>query len=122
MPAFAWHGRGLVFADRSKRRVVGLPCQSLHRPYAIAAREDASRQRAIFDAQVVAKQALEYSAQVGGGLEVTLLVQVGLLEARPIGNDPAALERTADQQRHRCGSVIGPIGAVDAGGPPELGN
>src|SRR5260370_231531 len=77
---------------------------------------------AVIRTEVNPEQALEHGSQVGGGLEIALVVEIGLLEARPIGNDPAALERAADQERHRGGAVIGPIGAVDARGPPEFGD
>src|SRR5262249_31750980 len=107
---------------RADARDPGLPHQSLDRPYAIAARENIRGQDAIFHAQVIPEQALEHGTQIRRRLEVALLMEIGLLEARPIGDDPATLERATDQQRHRGSAMIGAVVAVEAGSAAELGN
>ena len=53
---------------------------------------------------------------------ITPFMEIGLLEAQPIGDDAAALERAAHQQRDRRGAVIGACGAVDAGGGAKFDN
>src|SRR4029077_7840628 len=90
--------------------------------YRAALGEHLAGERGFLDSQVVPQQALEHGAQIGGRLEVALLVQVRFLEAGPVGDNTAALERAASQQRHRAGAVIGPVGAVDARGAAELGD
>ena len=67
------------------------------------------------------QHALDDGAQVGGRLEIAALIEVGGLEAGPVGDDAAALHRAAGEQRDRAGAVIGAVGAVDARGAAELG-
>jgi hypothetical protein len=59
------------------------------------------------DTEVVAQQALQDGSQVGGRLQVALVEQVGLFEARPIGEDTPAFQRTAREESYGCGTVIG---------------
>jgi hypothetical protein len=44
---------------------------------------------------MILEQALEHGAQVGGRFQIAILVKIGGLEPRPIGNDAAAFERAA---------------------------
>jgi hypothetical protein len=69
---------------------------------------------------VLSEHALEHGAQIGGRLEVALLVEVGDLEARPIGDDAPAGKRAADKEGDRSRAVVSANGAVDAGGAAEL--
>src|SRR5262245_48922911 len=70
--------------------------------------------------KMVLEHALEHRAQIGCRLQIAVLVEIGLLAARPISDDPATLERTAGEQRHCCGTVIGSVIAVDTRGAAEL--
>src|SRR6267142_4196084 len=87
--------------------------QSLHRLCRIAVREYVGGQHLILDTEMVLEQALEHGAQISRRLQIAVLVEIGLLYARPIGDDPATLERAAGKQRHRCGTVIGSVIAID---------
>src|SRR5262245_44794730 len=69
--------------------------QSLHRLRPIAVREYVSHQHLVFDPKMVLEHALEHRAQIGCRLQIAVLVEIGLLDARPIGDDPPILERTA---------------------------
>src|SRR5262249_58031741 len=75
--------------------------QPAHRRHGLAAGEDSLGERALLDAQVVLEHALDHGAQVGGGLEVARLVEVGGLEPGPVGDHAAALEGAARQDRDR---------------------
>src|SRR5262249_42531471 len=90
--------------------------QARDRLHRAALREYLAGEGGLVDAQVILEQALEHRAQIGGRLEVALLVQIRLLEARPIGQHATALERAAREERDRAGAVVGALGAVDAGG------
>src|SRR5258708_27888771 len=61
---------GATDSFRTSRFDPSLCKQSGHRRDSVAAREDVCGQRALFHAQVIAQQALEDGAQIGGGLEV----------------------------------------------------
>lgn len=69
---------------------------------------------------MVPEDALEHGAQVGGPFEVTAFVEIGVLEAGPVGDDAPALQRAAGQQCDRAGAVIGAVGAVDARGAAKF--
>ena len=71
---------------------------------------------------MVLEQTLEDRAQVGRGFQVAVLVEVSLLQARPVGDDAASLERAARKQRDRRGAVVGAFVAVDSRGAAELGD
>src|SRR5258705_6493053 len=71
--------------------------QSLDRLCRSAVREYVSGQRLILDSEMVFEQALEHGAQISRRLQIAVLVEVGLLDARPIGDDPATLERAAGE-------------------------
>src|SRR5262245_11018057 len=90
--------------------------ESGHRLDRLAAGENVGGESRVGDAQMVAQQALQHRTQVGGGLEVAVLVQIAVLKARPVRDHVAALERAAEQQRHRAGAVVGTLGAVDPRG------
>src|SRR2546429_3747323 len=51
--------------------------------------------------------ALEHRAQVGGRGKIAAFVEVGVLQARPVGNYAAALQRAAREQRDGAGAVVG---------------
>src|SRR5262249_12966793 len=91
-----------------------------HRLHGASVREHFCRKRLLVEAQVVPEHALEHGPYIGGRLEVTALEQVRFLEARPVGDDAAALERAAGEQRDRRGAVVGPVGAIDTRGAAEL--
>ena len=69
---------------------------------------------------MIPEQALEHGAQIGGGLEVALLVELGLLQSRPVRDHAAAPQCTAGEEGDGAGAVIGAVGAVDARGASEL--
>src|SRR3954464_11759313 len=71
---------------------------------------------------MIAEQALEHGAQIGGGLEVAFLIELGLLQSRPVGDHAPAPQRAAGEKRDGAGAVIGAVGAVDARGASELGD
>jgi len=70
---------------------------------------------------MIFQHAFEHCAQIGGRFEIAVLVQIGTFQARPIGDDAAALERAADKERDRRGAVVGAVGAVDTRGAAEFG-
>lgn len=74
------------------------------------------------DTEVVAQQALQNGSQVGGGFQVALVEQVGLFEARPIGDDTPALQRTAREESYGRGTVIGAVVAIEARRATEFRN
>src|SRR3954470_9204047 len=88
--------------------------QPLHRTCACAIREHRFGQHAIRQAELPLQHALDHGAQIGGGLEIAGLEEVGGLEAGPVGDDAAALHRAAGEERDRSRAVIGAVGAVDA--------
>jgi hypothetical protein len=49
-------------------------------------------------------------------------VEVGFLETRPIGDNPAALQRTAGEEGGGRGAVVGAVVAVDVRGAAEFGD
>ena len=50
------------------------------------------------------------------------MVEVGGLEAGPVGDDASALQRAAHEHGDRAGAVVGAVVAVDARGAAELGD
>src|SRR5579872_4527358 len=78
--------------------------------------------RALLDAQMIPQQSLEHRAQVGGGLEVAAFVELFGLEAGPVRDHAAALERAAGEQRDGARAVVGAERAIDARSAPELGD
>jgi hypothetical protein len=60
--------------------------------------------------------------QIGRGLEVAPLMEIGILQPRPIGDDATAIEGAAHEQRHGRGAVVRAVIAVDARRAPELGH
>src|ERR1700739_420564 len=64
-----------------------------------AVREDGRLQASLVSAQMVPQEPFQNSAQVGGRLQIALLQEVGVFDARPIGDDAAAFERAAGEQR-----------------------
>src|SRR5215469_18735070 len=79
--------------------------QPSHRRDSVAARENVCGQCARVNAQVIAQQALEHGTEIGCRLEIALFVEVGLLDARPIGDDAAALERATGEEHDGGGAV-----------------
>ena len=60
-------------------------------------------ERALFDAQMIPEQALEHGAQIGGRSEVACLVELGLLQSRPVGDHAPAAQRATDEKGNgRC--------------------
>ena len=96
--------------------------QPRHRFQICAAGENILRQRPLVRAQVILQQSLEHGAQIGGRLEIAVLVEIGGLQARPIGDHAPAFERATGEERNRRGAVVGAFGAVDARGAAELGD
>src|SRR5215472_16704631 len=62
---------------RARGRLLGE--QPRHRFDATAVGKDFRRQRSIVDPQMIAEQALQYGAQIGRRLQITVLVKIGLL-------------------------------------------
>ena len=67
---------------------------------------------------MIGQQALEHRAQVGGRLEIAVLVQVGVLQARPVG-DHAIYRDEAQNLGNHLGKIIriAPDGAVPRDNP-----
>ena len=61
----------------------------------------ALRERVGGEAEMVGEHALEHGAQVGRRFEIALLIEIGGLQARPIGDDAPAVERAAGEQGDR---------------------
>ena len=49
-------------------------------------REHRGRQRRLVDAEMVAQHALQHGAEVGGRLQVAVLVEIGIAKPRPVGD------------------------------------
>src|SRR6478736_9380786 len=79
-------------------------------------------ERALFDPQMIPEQALEHGAQIGGRFEVASLMELGLLQSRPVGDDAPAAQCATDEKGNGAGAMVGAVGAVDARGAPELGD
>src|SRR5262249_10106955 len=73
------------------------------------------------NAQMLFQDALKDGTQIGRGFKVAIFKQIGLLEARPVGNDAPTFERTAHKNRDRTSAVVGAFTAIDARGATELG-
>jgi hypothetical protein len=56
---------------------------------------------------VIAQQAFQDSAQIGGRLQVTVLVELAIAQTWPIRDQATALERTAGKQGDGRGAVVG---------------
>src|SRR5262245_2345920 len=110
----------VVSLDSASR--LNLADQTWHWRHTAAAGEHGASKRRLLDPQVIAQQALEHRAKIDGGLEIATLVEVGGLQARPVGDDASASESAAGQQRHGACTVIGAVGTVDASSASELGD
>ena len=62
----------------------------------------------------------EDRVQVGGGLQVPPVVQI--VQAGPVGDDPAAVQAAAQHQGAGGGAVVGSARAVRGSGAAELGH
>src|SRR5579863_7170280 len=65
--------------------------QSPHRPHVRAVGEDSLRERGFTDAEMIAQDTFQRSAQIRRRGEVTALVEIGNLQPRPVRNHPPAL-------------------------------
>ena len=63
----------------------------------LAAWENVLCQQVIVGAEVVFQNPFHDRAQIGRRLQVTSIKEVCFLQARPIGNHPAAFDRAADE-------------------------
>src|SRR3954469_8657723 len=106
---------------KARARNRSLSNQPLHRPCSRTVRKHRLGQHAIGQAELALQHAFDHGAQVGGGLEIAGLEEIGGLETWPVGDDTTALHRAAGEQRDRSRAVIGAVGAVDARGAAELG-
>src|SRR3954468_20763256 len=68
----------LLFTALSPR----LTNQTGNRRDADAVGKHGAGERTLVDSQMIAQQALEHGAQIGGGLEVAFLIELGLLQSR----------------------------------------
>ena len=82
--------------------------QSLDRLCRIAVREYVGGQHLILDTEMVLEQALEHGAQIGRRFQIAVLVEIGLLDARPIGDDPATLSAPLAQSIRQIRAVPSP--------------
>ena len=64
--------------------------QSRHRLDRFAVRKDGLCQRSLVGPQMIAQYPLEHGAQIGGRLEIAVLVEIGGFQPRPIGDNAAA--------------------------------
>jgi len=71
---------------------------------------------------MVRKHPLERGAQIGRRREVAVLIELRVLQARPIGDDAAARDCAAGQEGNRRRAMVGARGAVNAGRAAELGD
>src|SRR5262245_38061732 len=88
----------------------------------LAAGENGLFKGVFIDAQMLFQDALKDGTQIGRGFKVAIFKQIGLLEARPVGNDAPTFERTAYKNRYRTSTMIGAFTAIDARRATELGD
>ena len=87
-----------------------------------AAGEDVALQPGRVDPQMPAQRRLQHRTQIGGRGEIAVLEELGVLQPRPVGEDPAALDRPAQQEGRGPGAVVGAPVAVGPRGAAELGD
>ena len=94
----------------------------LRRRYASAVGENDLGERLQREPELIGQHALQHAAQIGCGVEIAALVEALGLEARPVGDHPAAGERAAGKSATVRRAMIGAVGAVDANGAAEFGD
>jgi hypothetical protein len=76
--------------------------------------EDVAAERVGRGLHLRLQRALEQAADVGGRLEVAVLVEPAGREARPVDQDAATIDRAVEQQGGDRGAVAGAVGCDDA--------
>ena len=73
--------------------------QSLHGLHRTTVREHRIGEYALAETEVIAQQPLDDAAQIGGRLQVAVLIEISDFQSRPIRDHPAAIHRAARKQR-----------------------
>jgi len=71
---------------------------------------------------VISEQPFHDRPQIGRGFQIAALVEVGVFEPGPIGNDAAALQRAAGEHGDARSSMVRAAVAIDVCGAAELGD
>src|SRR5690348_5276861 len=99
--------------DRSRYQLFHRLCRSL------VGQHPGFEQR-LRNAELRREDALEYRAEIRGGVRVAVVIELAAADTGPSTRDPPAPQRAAREEHGTAGAMVGAAGAVDVRGAAEF--